>query len=291
LKSVFEYDNYRTFLKDYYEWSKKRNRKFSFRYFAQKAGFSSHNTLRFVIDGQRNLSNESIEKVTRALKLGKAETQFFTHLVQFNQAQTIDEREIYGKELLRSRQYQKTHPLSELQYKYFSKWYFIVVREMVGLREFKEDPEWIAKHIQPQITSSEAREALSVLQRLKLIDRDQKGRLTQTESDLITPDLIASSAKAQIHFELLRKAAESIKQVPSDRREIMAITFPTSDETLKKIKQIVWKFRSDLLEVAAEYPTQNSIYQLNIQVFPLANSERVATPPLAAGAAEKDKNR
>jgi uncharacterized protein (TIGR02147 family) len=49
-KSIFEYDNYRAFLKDSYEAAKARDPKFSFRFFARLAGFKSSATLKRVME-------------------------------------------------------------------------------------------------------------------------------------------------------------------------------------------------------------------------------------------------
>src|SRR5690348_8332036 len=137
-KSLFEYDNYREFLKDTYL-SKKENKKFSFRVFSRMAGFKAGNYLKLVMDGERNLTIESIEKFSMALKFNKEESKFFKNLVLFNQASSVDEKNKYAEQLLYSRVYRKIYPLKELQYRYFSQWYFVPIREMVNLPEFIED--------------------------------------------------------------------------------------------------------------------------------------------------------
>src|SRR3954469_6473209 len=109
---VFEYSNYRSFLRDLYEFEKAAHRKFSFRYFSKQAGFSSPNFLKLVIEGKRNLSIESIARFAKALKLNKEEATFFRALVLFNQASTTEERGMWVQEILKSRLYRKLHPLN-----------------------------------------------------------------------------------------------------------------------------------------------------------------------------------
>ena len=48
---VLHYSNYRAFLLDYYEYKKEEQPIFSHRYFAQKAGITSPNYLKLVMDG------------------------------------------------------------------------------------------------------------------------------------------------------------------------------------------------------------------------------------------------
>ena len=62
LPSVFEYLDYRTFLRDHYTASKQLKPQYSFRYFSRRAGLSSSNFLKLVMDGKRNLGAETVAK-------------------------------------------------------------------------------------------------------------------------------------------------------------------------------------------------------------------------------------
>ena len=55
LPSVYEYLDYRQFLRDHFAASKKAKPQYSFRYFSRRAGLSSSNFLKLVMDGKRNL--------------------------------------------------------------------------------------------------------------------------------------------------------------------------------------------------------------------------------------------
>jgi len=88
--SIFEYDDYRAYLRDLYEHLKKTGTHFSYRSFSSKAGFRSPNILKLVIDGKRNLSPQSVQKFARALNLKKDEAEFFRILVNLNQAGSVD---------------------------------------------------------------------------------------------------------------------------------------------------------------------------------------------------------
>lgn len=95
--NVFNYIDYRHFLKDFYDYSKKINKKFSYRYFALKAGFSSSGFLHLVIDGKRNLSRKYIPRFAKAIGFNREERIYFDALVSFNQAEDAESKEFYGK--------------------------------------------------------------------------------------------------------------------------------------------------------------------------------------------------
>src|SRR3569832_712791 len=92
---VLQYSNYRTYLADYYEFKKAQSPIFSHRYFALKAGLSSPNYLKLVMDGKRNLTKKSQMKFATALGLKGLRVEFFENLVFFNQADALSERNAY----------------------------------------------------------------------------------------------------------------------------------------------------------------------------------------------------
>jgi uncharacterized protein (TIGR02147 family) len=85
MKSIYGYANYRAFLKDFYYEKKRNNPYYSYRLFSMKAGFRAPNLLKLVMDGDRNLTRNSLAKFVRALKLGEHEAQYFETLVARNQ--------------------------------------------------------------------------------------------------------------------------------------------------------------------------------------------------------------
>src|SRR3989338_3815356 len=92
---IFEYDNYREYLRGLYDHLKVARGHFSYRYFSRMAGFRSPNFLKLVIDGDRNLSGESIEKFIKALKIQNKEAIFFRNLVLLNQSETLEEKKYF----------------------------------------------------------------------------------------------------------------------------------------------------------------------------------------------------
>jgi uncharacterized protein (TIGR02147 family) len=270
---IFEYANYRDFLRDYYEGMKESAPLFSFRRFAEDAGFNSPSVLKLVIDGKRNLSHDSVEKFARALKLNRDEAKFFTSLVLLNQATSTDEKRYYAEQLLQSRKYKKLNPLKPAQFDYFTHWYYVAIRELVATRGFKEDPEWIARKLRPAISPAQARTALAALEELGLLKRDENGKLVQSDRLLSTTDEVDSASVAEYHREMIRKGAESIDEFRGKDREISAATVSVDEKTAKQMKELVQRFRKELLAIAVNCKESTGVYQINLQLFPLTDSD------------------
>jgi uncharacterized protein (TIGR02147 family) len=268
--SLFDYDNYREFLRDRFAMWKKEKRNFSYRYFAKLCGMQAHSFIIRNLQGKVDLSEESIEKFAVALKLNKDESIFFRNLVFFNQAKSSEDKRHFAKEILRIRTYRKVNPLKQSHFRFYDNWYYPPIRELVCLDGFREDPEWIAKKVMPAITVAEAKRALEDLILLGLLKRNDAGRLTQAESIISTEDEVTSSAIAQYHREMMKLAAESIDRIPREQRAIMAQTFGVSGEGAQKIKELIQRFRQEVFEVISGEHEPDAVYQLNFQLFPLA---------------------
>jgi len=267
---IFEYDNYRAYLRDLYKFYKETKPHFSYRYFSQKAGFRSPNFLQLVIEGKRNLSPESIEKFTNALKLGKKEAEFFRVLVYLNQARTVSEKKIYAEQLMQFRPFCYIHPLRQDQYRYYTDGYNIAIRELTTLPEFSEDPAWIAKRLIPPISPQQAKKSLDLLLQLGLLKRDESGRLVQSDAFISTGDEVTSTSVANYHRAMIQLGAEALDRFSGPARDISAVTMALSDKNFQEIKTLIQRFRKELLAIADQDQSPEGVYQINFQLFPLA---------------------
>lgn len=274
--NIYEYDNYRTYLKNLYQSLKEQKSHFSFRYFSRMAGFRSPNFLKLVMEGKRNLTAQSIDKFAFALKLNKEETSFFRNLVLLNQASTVEEKKFYAEQLIRTRLYRKIYPLKQAQYDYYTNWYYIPIRELVGVEGFKEDPNWIARKLAPPITATDAEKALKKLEQLGLIKRNEEGKLVQTERFVSTGDEVASASVSQWHKEMIQKGAEAIDRFPAMERDISSVTLGLSEQSAGQVKELIQRFRKELMTISKQDQKAEGVYQINFQLFPLTKKREGA---------------
>lgn len=275
---IYSYTNFRKLLEDYYVQEKKKAPdKVSYRFLAKRAGFSSPNFLHLVIKGKKNLGHESIHRMARVMGLNKRESLFFESLVLFNQCTDPQEKSLAFEKVISFREYRNAKKLVLDQYDYFSKWYYPVIREMVNLDNFQEDPLWVSRTINPQITVAEASEALSKLESLGLIKRSAAGRLCQTDSNLTTEEEVASTALAKFHEMMIRHGLESLKKT-ADEREISGLTMSLSAEQFHQVRQKIREFHREIQKLIADngQDSPKQICQLNFQLFHLIQTKRRA---------------
>src|SRR5262245_1244833 len=183
---VFAYLDYRAFLRDYYQARKRGARGFSYRSFSRRAGLTSPNYLKLVIDGTRNLSPTMAERFAEACALKGDEQRYFVDLVAFGQAQTLVERDRHYARLTGFQRYRQAHKLDLAQAAYYSAWYMPAIRELATRSDFQATAAWIARQLVPEISRADAQRALDTLLELGLLAREADGSVKQRDVLLST---------------------------------------------------------------------------------------------------------
>lgn len=278
MKPIYMYNDYRQFLKDRYAELKKTQRSFSYRYFSQKAGFASPNFLKLVMEGQRNLSAEGAHKFAHALKLGVKESRFFEILVHYNQSGDGAQKQSYYEQMLAFGDYRKAHHLVEAQYAYLTHWYYPAIVELAHLKNFQEDPQWIASELGERISSREVREALHVVESIGLLQRNTDGKLMPGHTALTTGPEAVSLAAYSYHKQVLDLAKEAVDAQSQETREFGAITMAVSPAQLAKLKDMIRDFRRTVVNyLSTPDAAADAVYQFGVQLFALTTLKG-ATP-------------
>lgn len=267
---IFSFIDYRAYLKVLYQNLKETRPYFSYRYFSRVAGFGSQSYLRMVMDGQRNLTPESITKFTRGLKLNRRETVYFEALVFYNQASSEEERDRYFSQLIALRPRTKMEGLTKDQFEYLTDNLFVIIREMASLHDFQENPAWIASRFSYPVKTSRIQHALKVLEHLKLLVRDKNNKLKHSGRTLKSPLDVESIEVLNYHRRIISESKDVVMTAPFDKWDISSVTLPLSLSTLPPIMEIMRKAVEDIVDyVNKNKKSREAIYQLNYQLFPV----------------------
>lgn len=267
--NIFEYRDYRKFLQDWFQQAKKTRRSYSYRAFAQKAGFHTSNFLMLVIQGKRNLTEESVTRVATGLGLNKQEQEFFRNLVFFNQAGSHAEKDAYYQRLLQSKKVSQLQPIEKQQYAYYATWYHPVVRELVASKEFDGTPEWIANRLSSTVTPAQIAKSLELLETLGIIQKTEGPRYRQVNTLISTGPEVSSIVVHNYHKSLLDLSKSVMDELSLDYRDVSALTLGVSRERLPEIRNKVREFRKEVLKMVSGENEPEEVFQLNIQLFPV----------------------
>jgi uncharacterized protein (TIGR02147 family) len=275
--SVYEYLDYRAFLRDYYAAKKSASRGFSYRVFSKRAGVASPNYLKLVIEGARSLSAKMAARFALACGLDADAQRYFVHLVTFNQAKTSTERAQAYERLTSFQRYRQAHQLDLAHAAYYSDWFMPAIRELVASRHFREDAEWIADQLIPPISPLQAQRALDTLCELGLLVRNAQGELAQADTLVSTGPETRGLHIVAFHQAMTKRAMESIDLVPSPERDISSLTLCLGRGGLKELKERLQRIRREMLELSSMQSDPEQVVQINFQLFPLTRAPKRGT--------------
>lgn len=275
LPSVYDYLDFRAFLRDHFEASKKSTAHYSFRYFSRKAGLSSSNFLKLVMDGKRNLGAQTLEGFVRALKLESREAAFFRDLVTLAQAETVAERNRAFERVSANLRFRRARRLDGPLFRYLSRWYYPAIRELAARTDFRADPKWIAGELFPNITPRQAKVALATLEELGLLVRES-GKLVRGDPSLTTGHEVRSVVIPAYHRMMIERAAWAVDEVPPEERDVSAQTVCIRASSLGDLKERIHRFREEMLQRCDSETEPERVYQLCIQLFPLSRAPTIA---------------
>ena len=269
MKSVFEYIDYRRYLKDFYDFQKKTKKYFSYRFFAQKAGINSPILLKMVFDGKRNLSRKTLEKFIDGLYLKEKEAIYFRNLVLFNQAKSALEKQEHYRVLRSMAQQVPQYIMENDHFDYFDKWYFSVVREGVCQYDYKGDWEKIASCVEPPITPAQAQEAVTWLLGQGFVKKIKNGRFEQVHKAVATRSEVHSLVVRNFNRKMIQLAERSLDSVPMNERYATGITVGLTSEAYNVLVAEVEAFRDRVVNIVDALDAGDRVYQVNIQMYPL----------------------
>lgn len=272
MKTILIYNNYRQYLLDFYE-ERKRTTGYSYREFAADTGMNSSSWLLLLIKGKKNLSADTAKRVALALKLTELEKEYFEALVEFNQAKESLKKDAAFVCMTKLRQTSGTESIDEDRYEYYAHWYHPVIRSLVSKIDWNDDFGRLARRVVPIITTKQARDSVRLLLRLGFIRKNDDGSWVQDSPVISTGDEVSSLGVANYHKQVLRLAEDAIDNTKPDQRDISALTMGISESDFLRIKERVQTFRKEIMQIARESQGADRVYQFNLQLFPVSETD------------------
>jgi len=269
--NIYDYNDYREYLSDFYQTKKSRYPGYSHRVFAKSAGLSSPSHLSMIIKGERNLSLKTMAKFAEGLKLTSKERKYFERLVAYNQATDLQEKAKAFSEILALKSSLRSlNQIEKDKFEFLAKWYAVAIYVMVDMPAFQNNPKWICQTLKESITPTQAKDTLAGLLRLGLIKKNDDGTLEQSSGAVTIPDDTKTLAVFRYHSSMIRLGENALRNERQDLREMNGVTFAIPAAKLGEFKQKIRAFRKEMNQLASDMKDPDQIYQMNIQLFPLS---------------------
>jgi uncharacterized protein (TIGR02147 family) len=266
MPEIFNFLDYREYLKATYDEKRQSDAFFSYRFIGNKVGMDSSFLLR-VLQGKKHISADTIPRFCKLLKLNKPESEFFDTLVSFNKARTEEEARTFFDKLHKIRRV-KYNQVDKDRSEYFSRWYFVALRNLLDFFK-KDDFKSIGEQLEPSLKPTEVKKAVAVLNNLGLIQKEKEG-YSVPDVHLHSGDRWDTPAIENFQKETLELALRSLQSHPKKHRDISTMTMNISAENLEEIRHLIREFQSSVARTVEETEESDRVYQLNIQFFPLS---------------------
>jgi uncharacterized protein (TIGR02147 family) len=268
--NIFDYFDYRKFLRDIYEELHQKNPNFSYRFIQDKTGIDPGFLVK-VFNGQKNIPEDSIPRFSKLLKLNKRQSEYFTNLVFFGRAKSDIQIKTYFEKLLSFKE-PGCFRVEAGAYEFYTRWYYTAIRELIGVYPFRGNYEELAGLLVPPIKASEAKKAVALLERLGFIKKNEDDRYVQTNRFITTGEQCHDIAVRIFQKDTINLAYEALERISKESRDISTTTVTLSPEGFSRLKEKIAEFRREVLKIANEEENATGVYHVNFQLFPISKN-------------------
>lgn len=268
MDSIYTYFDYRQYLNDLIQEKRLRNKMLSLRAIAARIGINSGTLVR-ILNNERNISKILIPSFASFLRLKNKESQYFSILVEFNQARDNEKRRNLYDQLIMFRN-ECRKPVNPDAYEFYDQWYYTVIRELFHFFPFTDDFDGLAKMVQPEITANQVKKAIAVLQRIGFIKKTEDGYFKPDQSFITTGKAWRSVAIEIFQKTMMENGVTALDRFAKEKRDFSTMTMRFSSEGYKKVRQILKRTREEIAHIEEEDKAANQVYQINMQLFPVS---------------------
>lgn len=271
MKPINEYQDYREFMRDYYE-ERKRTSVFSWREFSRLAGFTSSNYVQLVCNGKSRLSKTGVEKVADAMGLAGADRDYFRAMVRFGDAKNDEKKMLAFNEMQKIAKENRLRVVDAEAFKYFESWVNPVMRELAPIMPGAKPLE-LAHRCIPVVSAAEVRHSLDFMVHADFLKKVGEDTYVQTEKVVTGSSEAIPLALRSMNRQMSKFATEAIDEVPPEKRHIAGVTLGMSESTYQWLVQKLETLRQQVVAMAAKEKEYDKVYRLNLQLFPLTKGK------------------
>ncbi len=269
MKEIYEFDDYRDFLRSHYEERKEKESFYSYRYICMKVGFKSSFLAR-LFKKQTHLGLDKIPAFADLMKLSEKEKFYFEELVRFGRAKNEDDIEKSRQQLNRLKGISFTTIQSDEE-DFFAQCHHMSMRSLLGIGSFT--PKEVMKlgtMFIPPLSAPQVEESISLLTRLGMVICDESGHYQVTDRYISTQKKWSAKAIGEYQYKNIDLSKEALLQLSKEERDISTVTFTINKKRLPELREKLQTFREDMFRFSEECIEDDQVMHLNLQLFPTA---------------------
>ena len=275
MRPVFDYLDYREYLKDAFEERKRLDPRLSYRKLAALVGLDASN-LHKILQSRSHLPTRCQARILKFLGLDHRDAEYFLLLAAYARERGEQAR----MEILARARLLKDVPrmsLEERELSFYKDWWTSVVRLLLEVRQGRADPAQLAKNVCPPIAPADAQASLDLLLGLGLVKKAGSGRLKLGAAHLTAGGERKAKAVHEYQRQIFELAIASLQRFSREERDVSTVTFVVDDQAHKAILDILKECRRQVQKQADSVRLPQRVMQLAMAFFPVSGLPKEST--------------
>ncbi len=264
---VYEYSDYRKFLKNVILEKQSKNPKFSLRLIARQLGMAP-SSFSEVLSGKKNLSYDMALTIGTNLGLKSKEVDYFCLLVKRDSAKRLDLKKAIQKKLESLNPRGPVHNLDVDMFSLISDWFHLALLGVLVLDIEDKTLENLSALVGIERMQAEA--ALDRLIRLGLVELKENKYYSRTSSDIFVNAKISTESLHKYHRQMLEKAKESLEGQKFDERLVRTENIAIGEDQLEQADAYVEEFFTKMASLSSKTKKKTKLYHLGTHFFKLS---------------------
>jgi uncharacterized protein (TIGR02147 family) len=268
MKPVFEYLDYRAYLRDAYEERKSESSFYSYRMMAESFGLFPSNIFR-ILHGEGHLPARCQSRALEFLGLSGRSSEYYLLLITYaRERSTKAKGEILEKAMTLRDVERRTLENPELEY--FSRWWTATIRALLELTEGRAVPGELSNCLIPPVPEADIQASLTLLTELGLVKKASSGRLLPAQAHLTAGGPEKAQALRGFQRQILALASESLERFKPDDRDISTLTLSMDENAFREIRELVRECRRQIQKRVEDCHASDRVLHLAMAFFPAA---------------------
>jgi len=268
MKPVFEYLDYRSYLKDAYEERKNESSFYSYRIMAEAFGLFPSNVFR-ILHGEGHLPARCQSRALEFLGLSGRSAEYFLLLVAYARERSVKAKGEILEKAMTLRDVAR-RPLEHRELQYFAHWWTSVVRALLETTDGRAVPAELSRCLLPSVPEADVRASLELLTELGLVKKASSGRLLPSQAHLTAGGPAKAQAVRGFQRQILTLASESLERFPPDDRDVSTLTISLDEGAFREIRELVRECRRQIQKRVEECREPDRVLHLAMAFFPAA---------------------
>ncbi len=265
--SVFDYRSHCDYLIDWHQIKLRTHKNWNLSKFSKLIGLSHTSAITNIMKGRKVPSSKTVKAISDTLEHNQRERIYFEALVEQIRHKDRELVKTALDKVISSVKPKNTQTqISESKFKLIADPKYFLIRELVKLKDFELDLEWIKKRVLLNLSESNIQEIIKTLLEVGLL-KQHHGKLIQSVDYYETSSEIYSEDIIEYHKKILDYSRKMINEIEVQNRHYTSDTIVLNKEDLPRLKKMISIFRK---EASSSYDLDEGeeVYHLNIQLVP-----------------------